>query len=162
VTPPPDEPFQLTTLFNAYALHRAIGGLLEATMATSPLDPSDYALYSLIRDQPDQSPTELARRMTMPLTTMSDWLATLERRGHVARARKPTDRRSHGVSLTPAGRDVQEAAMADFGRAYLLFRNHLTVPESEVLAALAAAIAAVQRAHDELIGGDQPTTTADP
>jgi DNA-binding MarR family transcriptional regulator len=82
-----------------YYLHLAavqVQDLLAEAMATSPLDPAEYALYSLIFESGQTTATRLADEARVPLTTMLDTVRSLERRGHVQRRPDPRDRCSWG------------------------------------------------------------------
>jgi DNA-binding MarR family transcriptional regulator len=60
------------------------------------------------------TPTELARWMAAPATTVSSYVKRFEARGHVTREPNPDDRRSYLIRLTPAGGRVHRAAAARF------------------------------------------------
>ena len=51
------------------------------------------------------TPTALAARTGYPLTTLSDYVQRLVDAGEVQRDPNPEDRRSHLLSVTPAGRE---------------------------------------------------------
>lgn len=61
------------------------------------------------------TPSDLARWMAAPTTTVSSVVKRLERRGHLTRTRNPSDGRSYLLALTPSGRDAHRAA----GRLFL-------------------------------------------
>src|SRR5919197_4183036 len=65
--------------------------------------PSHHALYENI-DPEGTRLTELAARADMTHQSMSELVATLERRGWVQRTPDPTDGRARLVRLTPEGR----------------------------------------------------------
>ncbi len=52
----------------------------------------------------------LAQIVRVQAQTMGKTLSRLESRGHVTRVRNDLDRRSHMVSISPAGRQVLEAS----------------------------------------------------
>ena len=56
------------------------------------------------------TPTALAARTGFPLTTLTDYLQQLIERGEVRREPNPADRRSHLLSVTPAGRERLQAS----------------------------------------------------
>ncbi len=60
------------------------------------------------------TPSELARWMSAPPTTVSSYVKRFEARGHVERLRNPDDGRSYVLRLTPAGRRAHAAAGAQF------------------------------------------------
>src|SRR4051812_38047590 len=90
-------------LFDIFSLNQALGRLLDGYMARSPLTPSEYAFYSAIFETESITPTALAQRLGMPLTTVMDHLARLVQRRHVARMPDPDDRRATRVVLSAEG-----------------------------------------------------------
>src|SRR5262245_38389572 len=90
-------------------------------MRDSPLTPPEYAVYSASFELEAATPTALAARLGMPLTTLADQLRTVAARGHLARLPHPTDGRSHRIVLTASGRDAHKAANAGFEAAHRAF-----------------------------------------
>lgn len=125
-------------LFEVFATSQAVGRLLAAAMHGSALAPADYAIHSAIFELEAATPTALAARLGMPLTTLADHLRRLEANGHAARLPHPTDGRSYRVVLTAAGRDAHRAANTGFEAAHRAFSAALAVREDQVRAALAA------------------------
>ncbi|HJP88056.1 MAG TPA: MarR family transcriptional regulator [Candidatus Limnocylindrales bacterium] len=140
-------------LFEVFATSHAVGRLLAAAMGQSPLTPSEYAVYSAIFELEAATPTALAARLGMPLTTFADQLRALERRGHASRLPHPTDGRSYRVVLTAAGREAHQAANAGFEQAHRAFSAALTSSEGQVRAALAAVREAADEVADEAAAG---------
>ena len=70
---------------------------------TPTLRPDEYAVYSVLFDEGPQTPSDLARRVGMPPTTMSHFVRALLERDHAARETVSSDRRSYRLALTPAG-----------------------------------------------------------
>ena len=56
------------------------------------------------------TPSELARWMSAPLTSISSYVKRFESRGHVSREAHPADGRSYRIKLTAAGRARHRAA----------------------------------------------------
>jgi DNA-binding MarR family transcriptional regulator len=119
-------------LFDVFATSQAVGRLLAAAMRGGPLTPSEYAIYSAIFELEAATPTSLAARLGMPLTTLADQLRAMERRGHVARLPHPTDGRSHRLVLSAAGREAHRAANAGFEAAHRAFMAALPAGEERV------------------------------
>lgn len=145
--PPADEP---TPLYDVFVLDRAVTALLDQAMADSPLRPLEYAIYGLVEQDPGCTATELAKRLSVPLTTMADWLAPIIDRGHLERRRSERDRRSFGLELTAAGRAALGRSMDSFGVAYRAFAEHSRRPVGELREVLGEMIEAAQAAADEL------------
>jgi DNA-binding MarR family transcriptional regulator len=123
------EPIATSLLFEVFATSQAVGRLLADAMRDAPLTPAEYAVSSAMFELEAASPTELAARLGMPLTTLVDQLRVFERRGHVARLPHPTDRRSHRLTLTATGRAAHRAANSGFEAAHAAFRTALPAGE---------------------------------
>ena len=158
------EPLGTSILFDVFALNQAVGRLLSTAMRDGPLTPGEYAVYSAIFELEAASPTELAARLGMRLTTFMDQLRLVERRGHARRAGHPTDRRSYRVVLTAAGLEAHRAANRQFEAAYRAFASHLPDCEAPakrgLLVVRGAAEAAIARiappAGPELVPSPRP------
>jgi DNA-binding MarR family transcriptional regulator len=129
---------RLSLLFEVYAASRAIGELLTAAMADSPLTPEEYAVYSVLFDEGPHAPTELARRAGMPPTSMSHFVRGMLDRGHAERAPAPDDRRSYRIVLTSAGVAAHGIASRAFAEADQRFIRALAVDEEDARATLRA------------------------
>jgi DNA-binding MarR family transcriptional regulator len=140
----------LSVLFELHAASRAVGALVAAAMADSPLTPEEYAVYSVLFDEGPHAPTELARRIAMPPTSMSHFVRGMLERGHAERAPAAEDRRSYRIILTPAGRRAHAAASAAFAEADHRFIRALAVDEEDARATLRAIGRAATVAHERL------------
>jgi len=116
--------------FEVYALNQAVGRLLGVAMVGSPLTPEEYAIYSAVFEDERITPTLMARRLGMPLTTVMDHIARLEARGHARRTVSAADRRATLVSLTATGMATHREANRYFEGAYDLFARALQADES--------------------------------
>jgi DNA-binding MarR family transcriptional regulator len=123
-------------LFDVFALNQAVGRLLADAMRDGPLTPAEYAVYSAIFELEAATPTELAARLDMRLTTFVDRLREIEGRGHARRLPHPTDGRSYRVVLTTPGLAAHRAANAQFERAYTAFEVALARDQASAKAAL--------------------------
>jgi DNA-binding MarR family transcriptional regulator len=101
-------------LFDVWLVSRATTALLDEALRTSGLDSDEFAIYSVLASKEHMTPTELARWMSAPPTTVSSYVKRFEQRGHVAKTPNPDDGRSYRLSLTPAGRRAHRAAGALF------------------------------------------------
>jgi DNA-binding MarR family transcriptional regulator len=119
------DPLDTSLLFEVFAANQAVLRLLAEAMRGGPLRPSDYAVYSAIFELEAASPTELANRLGMRLTTFVDRLREIEGRGHAARLANPSDRRSYRVVLTAEGLATHRAANRFFERAHAAFDAEL-------------------------------------
>lgn len=139
----------LSVLFELFVVGQRAGTLLREVMGSAPLTPIEYAMYSLVRDAPT-TPTDMAHRLGMPVTTVLDHLRSMEERGHTERRPNPSDGRSYLVGLTAGGAVVQREAGRAFDRAMTRILAHLDRDESDVIEALLALGAATDAAIAEL------------
>jgi DNA-binding MarR family transcriptional regulator len=133
----PGEPSPGTTLlFEVWLVSRATVDLLDRVLEPAGLDADEFAVYSVLTGAEAMTPTDLARWMAAPPTTVSSYVKRFEARGHVRREKNPDDGRSYLIRLTPAGRRVHQQAAARFGPALNAVRGALDHPEDDVRAAL--------------------------
>jgi DNA-binding MarR family transcriptional regulator len=92
-----------TILLDIFATNQKRERLIEAALVDTDLPPEDYPLYVSVGTEGPLTPTELARELGMPLSTLLFRVRRLEQRGHVERVPNPDDRRSFLLRLTPAG-----------------------------------------------------------
>lgn len=101
-------------LFDVWLVSRATTGLVDAALAPSGLTADEFGFYSVLTSTDSMTPSELARWMSAPPTTVSSYVKRLEGRGHLVRERNPADGRSYVLRLTPAGHEAHQAAGACF------------------------------------------------
>jgi len=97
-------------LFDVWLVSRATFAALDAALAPSGLTADEFAIYSVLTSRDTMTPSELARWMAAPLTSMSSYIKRFEGRGHIMRVANPDDRRSYRLQLTSAGRAAHRAA----------------------------------------------------
>ncbi len=93
-------------LYDTFVLYQSVGTMLGRALTDAPLSPEEYAIYSHIFEYDGCTPSEMARGLSMPMQTVSDWVALLRDRGHLVSVINDRDRRSFRMSLTDAGRQV--------------------------------------------------------
>jgi DNA-binding MarR family transcriptional regulator len=108
----PDE--GTNVLFDVWLVSRAVTGLLDVALAPSGLTADEFGIYSVLTSKESMTPSELARWMSAPPTSVSSYVKRLEGRGHLRRKRNPDDGRSFVLSLTAAGRKAHQAAGEQF------------------------------------------------
>ncbi len=140
-------PDGLSALFDVFVLAQAVQELLVDAFAGAPLTPEEYAVYSQVLSTPRCTPTDLARELAAPLTTVSDWVRTFTARGHLAREVRVQDRRSYGVTLTAAGRRAHREANRFFEHANATFISAYERSEPDLRAVLQRAAAAAASAR---------------
>jgi len=152
------DPLDTSLLFDVFALNQAVGRLLAGAMRDGPLSPAEYAVYSAMFELESATPTALAARLGMRLTTFMDQLRLVEERGHARRRPNPRDGRSQLVTLTAAGLAAHREANRLFEAAYEAFTAELgggETPAKEVLAA-------IRGAAERALAGRAPTPRALP
>jgi DNA-binding MarR family transcriptional regulator len=103
-----------TILFEVFWANQKRRQLIEAALEGKELPPEDYPIYVLVGAEGPWTPTGLANRLEMPLTTVLFRVRRLEERGHAERVENPSDRRSFLVQLTPEGRRLLKQARPAF------------------------------------------------
>lgn len=101
-------------LFMVWLVARSTEELLDSVLAPAGLSGDEFAIYSVLTATPTLTPTELARWMAAPATTVSSYVKRFEARGHVVREPNPDDLRSYRIRLTPAGLRTHREAAALF------------------------------------------------
>lgn len=147
-------------LFDVFALSQAVGRLLAAAMRDGPLTPAEYAVYSAVFELEAASPTQLAARLGMRLTTFMDQLRLLEGRGHARRVDHPTDGRSYRVVLTAPGREAHRAANHRFEEVSRAVERQLLDGKAAAKAALLTLRTAADAAMTDLEGAASPRPLA--
>jgi len=125
-----------SVFFEVYALNQSIRRLLAVAMAQSPLTPEQYAIYSAIFEDESITPSRMAERLGMPLTTVMDHVARLEARGHARRTVDARDRRQSQITLTAQGLAAHRGSNLFFERAYQFFANALATDEASATRSL--------------------------
>jgi len=106
-----------TILLDLFRTNQVRERLIESALEGLELPPEDYPFYVLIGAEGPWTPTALAGRMEMPLSTVLFRVGRLEKRGHVERQPNPDDRRSYLVRLSEDGQALLGQARPRF-RAY--------------------------------------------
>jgi DNA-binding MarR family transcriptional regulator len=134
-----------TILFEVFWSNQKRTRLIETALDGVDLPPEDYPFYVLIGAEGPLTPTDLAARLEMPLSTVLFRTRRVERRGHAERVRHPEDGRSFLLRLTADGAKL-------LGRARPAFRDYAEAVEarlgSERVAALHAALVELREAID--------------
>jgi DNA-binding MarR family transcriptional regulator len=103
-----------TILLDLFRTNQVRERLVSTAVDGLELPPEDYPFYVLIGAEGPWTPTSLAARMEMPLSTVLFRVRRLERRGHVERTPNPDDRRSYLVRLSDAGEQLLGEARPRF------------------------------------------------
>ena len=126
-----------TILLDIFLTNQRRKRMIEAALAGAELPAEDYPIYVLVGAEGPWTPTGLATRLEMPLSTVLFRLRRLERRGHAERVPNPDDGRSYLIRLTTEGQRL-------LGEARPAFRDYAEAVEgrlgSERVEALRAAL----------------------
>jgi DNA-binding MarR family transcriptional regulator len=144
------DPENLSILFDLFVAGQRSRKLLKRVFADAEIRSDEYAFYSLILQEGPITPTTIAERLSMAVTTVLDHVRSMDERGHLTRSPNPADGRSLQLTLTPEGKRVHDETGLLFDRAMLPLLDHLDVPPADVHAALRAIDAAASRALGEL------------
>ena len=129
-------------LFDVFVLAQAVGEMLGDALADGPLTPEEYAVYSHLLETGPSTPTQVARELRVPATTVSDWVRTMTARRHVRRRRSRTDGRSYELVVTAAGVRAHRETHRLFEDVNARFLARLARPEGELRQVLAEVLAA--------------------
>jgi DNA-binding MarR family transcriptional regulator len=148
-----------TVLFEVFWTHQKRKRLIESALAGTDLPPEDYPLYVMIGAEGPWTPTGLAARLVMPLSTVIFRVKRLEQRGHAERVPNPDDGRSFLIRLTPKGKRLLD-------RARPAFRDYAEAVEGRLgqkrVAELRTALAELRQAiDDELAGREEESAPFD-
>jgi DNA-binding MarR family transcriptional regulator len=114
-----------TILLDVFLTNQHRKRMIEAALAGAELPAEDYPIYVLVGAEGPWTPTGLARRLEMPLSTMLFRLGRLERRGHAERVPNPKDGRSYLIRLTDEGQRL-------LGEARPAFRDYAEAVEGRL------------------------------
>lgn len=138
--------------FMVWLTSRATTDLIDGALAPTGLTGDEFAIYSVLTAAPSITPTELARWMAAPPTTVSSYVKRFEARGHVEREPNPQDRRSYRIKLTPTGRRAHRTAAKVFIPLRDRVAERLGAQETDVRAALLT----LRTVLDEIRNGPNP------
>jgi DNA-binding MarR family transcriptional regulator len=126
-----------SVLFDLYVASQLTGQLLELELAGSEVPAEDFALYNALNHFGRVTPTELARHLGLPLSTLLFRFGRIESRGHGVRERNPRDGRSSLLGLSAAGTSAHDLASPRFTEALLAVHRHLALDGEAVRDAVA-------------------------
>ncbi|MBX9583906.1 MAG: MarR family transcriptional regulator [Gemmataceae bacterium] len=132
-----DSPEQEAFL-NLWRTYDRLRALEDELFAGFDLTPQQYNVLRLLKaDHPDPVPTlTLADRLVSRAPDITRMLDKLEERGFVARGRKPGDRRSVLVGVTPAGLDLLDRMAGPLRDCHARQLGHLPPPSLKTLTLL--------------------------
>jgi DNA-binding MarR family transcriptional regulator len=140
----------LSLLFHLFAAEQRVRALVTSAMADCGLRPDEYAVYSVLFDEGPHAPTDLARRVGMPPTTMSHYVRAMLDRRHVEREIVASDRRSYRLRLTASGLAAHAMASHAFAEADRRFMAALDVDPAQATDVLGSIGRAADQASADL------------
>ncbi|MEU1122061.1 MarR family winged helix-turn-helix transcriptional regulator [Streptomyces sp. NPDC005899] len=108
-----DERLALTFSQHVVRLQGLLEQAIAPTLAAQSLTPAELDVLGALRSAGSPyrlRPKELAARLLLTTGGLSNVLRRLDARGLISRVPDPSDGRSHGVQLTPAGVTSAQAA----------------------------------------------------
>lgn len=136
-------------LFDVWLVARMAYGALDLALQPSGLTADEFGIYSVLHSPAPITPSELARWMCAPLTTMSSYVKRLESRGHVTRQKNPHDGRSYILELTEEGRKAHQAA----GECFMPVLERVVVELGSEEPAVRRTLAVLHRSLSEAVDG---------
>jgi DNA-binding MarR family transcriptional regulator len=109
-------PFAGSILLDVFAAYQASGLLIDRALAGLGLSADDLAVWSVIRRDGPLTPTALATRLQMPLTTVLFRTRRGVERGELRRRPNPDDARSFLLETTAAGNRLLDRATRRYHR----------------------------------------------
>lgn len=140
-------------LLDLYVASHLASALLEHELKEAEMSAGEFALYSVLGHEAELTPTELARRLGVPVSSAIFRTGKLIGRGHAERRPNPRDGRSALLALTEDGRAAHAHVRPAFMAALERLLRHLDRPAHDVQGSLqslaGAASAALAEARDE-------------
>ena len=102
----PTKPRAARTVYLLKRAETAVRIGLEARLQAVALTPAQYVTLSLLKDQPDQSSAELARKAGITPQSIGETVSSLIQKGMIQRVENPDHRRILMTRLTGAGEAV--------------------------------------------------------
>src|SRR3954447_13943164 len=103
-----------TILLDLFLTNQHRKRMIEAALVQTELPPEDYPVYVIVGAEGPWTPTRLAGRLEMPLSTVLFRLGPPGRRGHAERVPNPDDGRSYLIRLTKKGEQLLAQARPAF------------------------------------------------
>lgn len=135
--PTEDQLAALGTAFETFARRHK---LADAQRSDGPLNELDKAALLYIAEHAGCGPTDVARFLAVPTTTLSSATDRLVKRGFLKRERIETDRRAVALTLSAAGEAYAKAQIAAHRQMYMLMLSRLSPDERKQFIAMISKI----------------------
>jgi DNA-binding MarR family transcriptional regulator len=136
-------------LLNVWIASELVGSLLERNLALENVHTDFYGTVSVIGAFGPLTPSELAERTGVALTTVSDRLRRIVEDGDAERIPHPEDGRSHLIRLTQEGDARWRRGWPALQKTIQQISDHLEHPVDDIHDALDDLIRALRRASRE-------------
>lgn len=127
---------QLAVLGTAFETFARRYKLADALRSERPLAELDKAVLLYVAEHAGCGPTDVARFLAAPTTTLSSATDRLVRRGFLKRERIEADRRAVALTLSEAGAAYAEAQVNAYRQMYLLMLSRLSPHERDQFLAM--------------------------
>jgi len=128
----------VSLLYDLFVVSQRVRRALAAGMAGSGMRADEYAVYSLLFMYGPMTATEMARQLGLPLTTVLDYLKTIDTAGHLDRGRHPDDGRAVQLALNSKGVAAHARANKHWEVVRKQVEGALRMPKAEIREALRA------------------------
>jgi len=129
---------ELNVLFPLFVCGGLSNALLQREISGSGLTPSEFGVLSAIGVWGPLTPSDLAGRVGLPPTTLSEYVNRFSTRRLVKRTRHPEDGRSYHLELTAEGRKRHRQAGAGLHASLAAIAANLDVEPRSVRESLLA------------------------
>jgi len=133
-------PEQLAALGDAFEAFARRYKLADALRTERPLNELDKAVLLYIADHAGCGPSDVARFLAAPATTVSSAANRLVKRGFLKRERIEADRRAVALTLSGAGKAYAKAQMDAHRQIYMMMLSRLSPGEREGFIAMISKI----------------------
>jgi DNA-binding MarR family transcriptional regulator len=135
-------------LLQPYVVAQLTGAVVERAVSGSGVTASEYAVTSWLNLHGTATPSQLARDLGIPPTTLSSMLDRLVTKKQLRRIRHPADGRSALLELTPRGKATIVRNNRRFARTLETLVANLEGQPEEILETLRALEDALRRTLD--------------
>jgi DNA-binding MarR family transcriptional regulator len=131
---------QLAALGTAFETFARRYKLADALRCDRPLAELDKAVLLYVAEHAGCGPTDVARFLAVPTTTLSSATDRLVKRGFLKRDRIEADRRAVALTLSDAGVAHAKAQVEAYRRMYMLMLSRLSPEERDRFIAMISKI----------------------